>query len=71
MKLGTDFGGFCVLCMDITLLKLQNHCHGAHGLYHPDCRPQVSSGKYYYQWLRIRLPMQGAWVRSLVREDPT
>ena len=22
------------------------------------------------QWLRIRLPMQGTWVRSLVREDP-
>ena len=23
------------------------------------------------QWLRIRLPMQGTWVRSLLREDPT
>ena len=23
------------------------------------------------QWLRIRLAMQGTWVRSLVREDPT
>ena len=23
------------------------------------------------QWLRIRLPMQGTWVRSLVEEDPT
>ena len=23
------------------------------------------------QWLRIRLPMQGARVRALVREDPT
>ena len=23
------------------------------------------------QWLRIHLPMQGTWVRSLVREDPT
>ena len=22
------------------------------------------------QWLRIRLPMQGTWVRSLVQEDP-
>ena len=22
------------------------------------------------QWLRIRLPMQGTWVRSLVWEDP-
>ena len=23
------------------------------------------------QWLRIRLPMQGTWVQSLVPEDPT
>ena len=23
------------------------------------------------QWLRIRLPMQGTQVRTLVREDPT
>ena len=23
------------------------------------------------QWLRIRLPMQGTWVRTLVWEDPT
>ena len=23
------------------------------------------------QWLRIRLPMQGTWVRFLVREGPT
>ena len=23
------------------------------------------------QWLRIRLPMQGMWVRALVQEDPT
>ena len=23
------------------------------------------------QWLRIRLPMQGTQVRSLVQEDPT
>ena len=23
------------------------------------------------QWLRIRLPMQGTWVWSLLREDPT
>ena len=22
-------------------------------------------------WLRIRLPMQGTWVRALVQEDPT
>ena len=23
------------------------------------------------QWLRIRLPIQGTWVRALPREDPT
>ena len=23
------------------------------------------------KWLRIHLPMQGTWVRALVREDPT
>ena len=23
------------------------------------------------QWLRVRLPMQGTWVRALVQEDPT
>ena len=23
------------------------------------------------QWIRIHLPMQGTWVRSLVREDST
>ena len=23
------------------------------------------------QWLRICLPMQGTWVRALVREDPS
>ena len=23
------------------------------------------------QWLRIRLPLQGTWVRALVWEDPT
>ena len=33
---------------------------------------KVSSGlPLVEQWLRIRLPMQGTWVRSLVREDPT
>ena len=23
------------------------------------------------QWLRIRLPMQGTWVRAMVQEDST
>ena len=36
---------------------------------HPqDCS---SGASLVAQWLRILLPMQGTWVRSLVREDPT
>ena len=30
-----------------------------------------SGASLVVQWLRIRLPMQGTWVRALVREDPT
>ena len=29
------------------------------------------SASLVVQWLRIRLPMQGTWVRALVWEDPT
>ena len=40
---------------------------------HP-CRPfllKVNKGtSLVAQWLRIRLPMQGTWVRALVQEDP-
>ena len=32
---------------------------------------QVTRGFPGAQWLRIRLPMQGTWVRYLLREDPT
>ena len=28
-------------------------------------------GSLVVQWLRICLPMQGTWVRALVRDDPT
>ena len=35
-------------------------------------KSKESSGTFLVvQWLRIRLPMQGTWVRALVREDPT
>ena len=40
-------------------------------------KKQLSSEKHkkwtswVVQWLRIRLPMQGLWVQSLVQEDPT
>ena len=30
----------------------------------------ISQNSLVAQWLRIRLPMQGTWVRALVREDP-
>ena len=32
---------------------------------------QVTGTSLVAQWLRIRLPMQGTWVRALVQEDPT
>ncbi|KAJ8784376.1 hypothetical protein J1605_008309 [Eschrichtius robustus] len=35
----------------------------------PTHRNEVTSP--VVQWLRIRLPMQGTWVRSLVQEDLT
>ena len=31
----------------------------------------VSGTSLVAQWLRIHLPMQGTWVRALIREDPT
>ena len=31
----------------------------------------ISWASLVAQWLRIHLPMQGTWVRALVREDPT
>ena len=44
------------------------------GLHYPDIK---TSQKYHNrtslvaQWLRIRLPMQGTWVRALVQENLT
>ena len=57
-----------------------SHTHlGKHS--HCQCHPQnpqarilvkrVLGASLVAQWLRIRLPMQGTWVRALVREDPT
>ncbi|KAJ8784758.1 hypothetical protein J1605_008109 [Eschrichtius robustus] len=39
----------------------------------PSCEASrmVPGASLVAQWLRIRLPMQGTRVRSLVREDPT
>ena len=34
-------------------------------------KQSVTRTSLMVQWLRIRLPKQGTWVRSLVREDPT
>ena len=38
---------------------------------HPFPENPTSRTSLVAQWLRIRLPMQGTRVRSLVREDPT
>ena len=31
----------------------------------------ITGASLVAQWLRIHLPVQGTWVRALVREDPT
>ena len=42
------------------------------GFYCDRVRKFIATGtSLVAQWLRIRLPVQGTWVRSLVREDPT
>ena len=41
------------------------------GLYKSICIKNEMKTSLVAQWLRIRLPMQGSRVRSLVREDPT
>ena len=43
-----------------------------HQIVFPDSHFKVHRGtSLVVQWLRIRLPMQGTWVRALVWEDPT
>ena len=37
----------------------------------PRIKRDITGTSLVAQWLRIRLPMQGTWVRSLVWEDPT
>ena len=37
----------------------------------PCIRKRETGTSLVVQWLRIRLPMQGTWVRALVWEDPT
>ena len=34
-------------------------------------KDSISGTSLVVKWLRIRLPMQGTWVQSLVWEDPT
>ena len=34
-------------------------------------KPHSPGTSLVAQWLRIHLPVQGTWVRALVREDPT
>ena len=50
-----------VSCYKIGILKIQLL----------SCMKTITRTSLVAQWLRIHLPMQGTWVRSLVREDPT
>ena len=34
-------------------------------------KQKIMGASLVVQWLRIRLPMQGTWVRALAQEDPT
>ena len=47
------------------------HQHGATCEKTEAFKSEGSGASLAVQWLRIRLPMQGTRVRSLVREDPT
>ncbi|KAJ8795847.1 hypothetical protein J1605_002609 [Eschrichtius robustus] len=38
---------------------------------HPLDEEYVDRTSLVAQWIRIRLPMQGTWVRALVQKDPT
>ena len=40
-------------------------------LRHKEVKKLAHGASLVAQWLRIRLPMQGTWIRALVREDPT
>ena len=35
------------------------------------CNKEHHGASLVAQWLRICLPLQGTWVRALIREDPT
>ena len=37
----------------------------------PQFKSYAVGASLVMQWLRICLPVQGTWVRALVREDPT
>ena len=40
-------------------------------MHHPFMIKPFNKASLLAQWLRIRLPAQGTWVRALVWEDPT
>ena len=61
-----------VICIS-SLVKCTNCCPFLNGII---CFRTVEFRKFFrtslvVQWLRIHLPVQGTWVRSLVQEDPT
>ena len=55
----------------MTLLSFYIVAHFSRGLLTRENRKITSGTSLVAQWLRIHLPMQGTWVRSLVWEDPT
>ena len=56
-------------------MLLQSYCQKTekkrHRLEKNLCKSYYLGTSLVVQWLRIRLPMQGTWVRALVWEDPT
>ena len=50
--------------------KIAGKCTGSKNLVKKSPRNSLGTS-LVAQWLRIHLPMQGTWVRALVREDPT
>ena len=53
-----------------SLPNTSRRLHACYYLYLQDKKLR-SRTSLVFQWLRIQLPVQGTWVQSLVREDPT
>ena len=56
--------------LDMTLVKGHKNPYGIYPSFFFK-KKSMQGTSLVMQWLRIHLPMQGTWVRSLVWEDPT